>query len=152
MSLSVLLYNVRHYPFQYFTDEQLWNVLEAVQLKTKISNLKDKLNTVIAEYGNDFSVGECQLICIARAMLKKSKILLIDEATAHVDTKTDQIVQEILHKKFTNHTILIIAHRLNTIIDSDKIVLMNDGIITKYETPRELLTDMNDEDQSVTYL
>ncbi|CAF1443909.1 unnamed protein product [Adineta steineri] len=147
---NTLRYNLD--PFQYFTDEQLWNVLEAVQLKTKINNLKDKLNTVIAEYGNGFSVGECQLICIARAILKKSKILLIDEATAHVDTKTDQTVQEILHKKFTNHTILIIAHRLNTIMDSDKIVLINDGIITKYETPRELLTDMNDEDQSNTYL
>jgi ATP-binding cassette subfamily C (CFTR/MRP) protein 4 len=154
---NTLRYNLD--PFNHYTDEQLWNTLEAVQLKTKIQNLKDKLTTQIAEYGSNFSVGECQLMCVARAILKPSKILLIDEATAHVDTKTDELIQQILREKFTNHTILTIAHRLNTVLDSDKIVIMNDGIIAEYETPRklltetnELLTGMNDDDYPVTYL
>ncbi|CAF0933395.1 unnamed protein product [Rotaria sordida] len=154
---NTLRYNLD--PFNHYNDEQLWNALEAVQLKTKINNLKDKLNTQIAEYGSNFSVGECQLMCVARAILKPSKILLIDEATAHVDTKTDGIIQQILREKFTNHTILTIAHRLNTVIDCDKIVIMNDGIIAEYGTPRELLmgknkllTDMSSDDESVSYL
>ena len=70
----------------------MWNVLEDVQLKAKIEQLDDRSNIQIAEYGSNFSVDECQLICIARAILKQSKILLIDEATAHVDTKTDQLI------------------------------------------------------------
>ncbi|CAF4887312.1 unnamed protein product, partial [Rotaria sp. Silwood1] len=130
-------------PFRHYTDEQLWDTLEAVQLKTKIDNLKDKLNTQIAEYGSNFSVGECQLICVARAILKQSKILLIDEATAHVDTKTDQLIQQILREKFIDQTILTIAHRLNTVMNSDKIVIMNDGIIAQYGAPTELFSQQN---------
>ncbi|CAF3859637.1 unnamed protein product [Rotaria sp. Silwood1] len=154
---NTLRYNLD--PFNHYTDEQLWDVLEAVQLKRKIENLKDKLSTQIAEYGSNFSVGECQLICVARAILKPSKILLIDEATAHVDTKTDELIQKILREKFMNHTVLTIAHRLHTVIDSDKIVIMNDGIVAKYGTPQELfnekneiLTDMNNDNEPVTYL
>ncbi len=150
---NTLRYNLD--PFNHYTNEQLWDALEAVQL----TKLKDKLNTQIAECGSNFSVGECQLICVARAILKQSKILLIDEATAHVDTKTDQLIQQILREKFTNQTILTIAHRLNTVMDSDKIVIMNDGIIGQYQTPTELFTDknqlftdINSDDESITYL
>jgi ABC-type multidrug transport system fused ATPase/permease subunit len=138
---NTLRYNLD--PFKHYTDQQLWNALEAVQLKTKIEKLENKLNIQIAEYGSNFSVGECQLICVARAILKQSQILLIDEATAHVDTKTDELIQQILCEKFKNQTIITIAHRLNTIMDSDKIVVMNDGIIVQYETPTELLTKQN---------
>jgi ATP-binding cassette subfamily C (CFTR/MRP) protein 4 len=138
---NTLRYNLD--PFEHYTDEQLWDALEAVQLKTKIQKLKDKLNIQIAEYGSNFSVGECQLICVARAILKPSRILLVDEATAHVDTKTDEIIQQIVHEKFKNQTILTIAHRLNTVMNSDKIIVMNDGFIAEYRTPEELLTDLN---------
>ncbi|CAF3931491.1 unnamed protein product [Rotaria sp. Silwood1] len=138
---NTLRYNLD--PFDHHTDEQLWDALEAVQWKTKINTLKDKLNTKIAEYGSYFSVGECQLVCVARAIFKQSKILLIDEATAHVDTKTDELIQKILREKFTNQTILTIARRVNTIMDSDKIVIMKDGIIAEYRTPRELLTNQD---------
>jgi ABC-type multidrug transport system fused ATPase/permease subunit len=139
---NTLRYNLD--PLKHYTDQELWDALEAVQLKTKISNLEEKLNTQVAEYGSNFSVGECQLICVARAILKQSKILLIDEATAHVDTKTDQLIQKILREKFQNQTILTIAHRLNTIMDSDQIIVMNDGIILDYGTPTELLTKQSD--------
>ncbi|CAF2902537.1 unnamed protein product [Rotaria sp. Silwood2] len=136
---NTLRYNLD--PFNCYTDEQLWNVLESVQLKTKISNLKDKLNIQIAEYGTNFSVGECQLICIARAILKQSKILLIDEATAHIDTKTDELIQKILREKFINQTVLTIAHRLNTIMDSDQIIVINAGIVEQYQTPIQSLNN-----------
>jgi ABC-type multidrug transport system fused ATPase/permease subunit len=138
---NTLRYNLD--PFRHYTDEQLWNALEAVQLKTKIDKFNEKLNIQIAEYGSNFSVGECQLICVARAILKQSKILLIDEATAHVDTKTDELIQQILREKFINQTIITIAHRLNTIMDSDKIVVMNDGVIAEYGTPTEILNKQN---------
>jgi ABC-type multidrug transport system fused ATPase/permease subunit len=139
---NTLRYNLD--PLEHHTDEQLWNALEAVQLKTKIEKLKNKLNIQVAEYGSNFSVGECQLICVARAILKQSKILLIDEATAHVDTKTDEFIQQILREKFMDQTIITIAHRLNTVMDSDQIVIMNDGIIAEYGTATELLTKHNE--------
>ncbi|CAF1620969.1 unnamed protein product, partial [Adineta ricciae] len=135
---NTLRYNLD--PFQEYTDEQLWSALEAVQLKNKI----EKLDIQIAEYGSNFSVGECQLICVARAILKPSKILLIDEATAHVDTKTDEIIQEILREKFSQQTILTIAHRLNTIMDSDEILVLEKGSIQDYGTPKEILTKQKD--------
>ena len=138
---NTLRYNLD--PFGHYTDEQLWEALQAVQLKTKIDNLNEKLNTQIAEYGNNFSVGECQLICIARAILKQTKILLIDEATAHVDTQTDQLIQKILREKFVNQTIITIAHRLNTIMDSDTIVVMNDGIVAQCGIPSQILNKQN---------
>lgn len=136
---NTLRYNLD--PFKRYTDDQLWNVLEAVQLKTKIDGFKDKLGIQIAEFGSNFSVGECQLICVARAILKPSKILLIDEATAHVDTHTDGIIQQVIREKFVNQTILIIAHRLNTVVDSDKIVVLSNGLVLKHGTPDELLID-----------
>ena len=139
---NTLRYNLD--PFKHYTDEQLWDALESVQLKTKISKLKDQLNIQIAEYGSNFSVGECQLICVARAILKRSKILLVDEATAHVDTKTDELIQQVLREKFVNQTILTIAHRLHTIMDSDKIVVMNAGIIASYGMPKEVLPKENE--------
>ncbi|CAF1019696.1 unnamed protein product [Adineta steineri] len=140
---NTLRYNLD--PFKHCTDEQIWDALESVQLKSTIDKFQDKLNTQVAEYGSNFSVGECQLICVARAILKKQcKILLIDEGTAHVDTKTDEIIQKILHEKFINQTVIIIAHRLNTIMNSDKIVVMNDGLITEYDTSEEVFTEQNE--------
>jgi ATP-binding cassette subfamily C (CFTR/MRP) protein 1 len=138
---NTLRYNLD--PFKHYTDQQLWNVLEDVQLKTKIEKLEDKLNIQIAEYGNNFSVGECQLICVARAILKQTQILLIDEATAHVDNKTDQLIQQILRDKFKNQTIITIAHRLNTIMDNDIIIVIDDGIILDYGTPTQIINKQN---------
>ena len=134
---NTLRYNLD--PFNHYSDEELWKALESVQLKTKIENLENHLNAEVAEYGSNFSVGECQLICVARAILKQTKILLIDEATAHVDTHTDQLIQQILKEKFQHQTILTIAHRLNTISDSDLIAVINDGVIERYSPPNEIL-------------
>ena len=95
----------------------------------------------IAESGKNLSVGQCQLICIARAILKKGEILLIDEATANTDQKTDELIQAVIADKFRDRTILTIAHRLNTVTKSDRILILDKGIIVNYDTPMNILRD-----------
>ncbi|CAF3952141.1 unnamed protein product [Didymodactylos carnosus] len=136
---NTLRYNLD--PFSKHSDEELWTALAMVQLKDTISKITDGLSTQVAEYGSNFSVGECQLICVARALLKPSKILLIDEATANVDMNTDKLIQQVIREKFSTQTVLTIAHRLDTIQDSDKIVLINDGLVKAYGKPKDVLFD-----------
>jgi ABC-type multidrug transport system fused ATPase/permease subunit len=113
--------------------------LDDVQLKQFVKNHSDGLLMPIGESGNNLSIGQCQLICIARAILKKSKILLIDEATANVDQKTDEIIQEVINNKFQDRTIITIAHRLNTVAKNDRILVLDKGMIANYDTPMNVL-------------
>uniref|UniRef100_A0A3Q3JJ45 Cystic fibrosis transmembrane conductance regulator n=1 Tax=Monopterus albus TaxID=43700 RepID=A0A3Q3JJ45_MONAL len=128
-------------PFNQHTDEQLWNALQEVQLKSVVEELPAKLETVLAESGSNFSVGQRQLVCLARAILRKNRILIIDEATANVDPRTDELIQKTIREKFQECTVLTIAHRLNTIIDSDRILVLDAGKITAYDDPYTLLQD-----------
>jgi ABC-type multidrug transport system fused ATPase/permease subunit len=112
--------------------------LEDVQLKQFVNNHSAGLLMPIAESSNNLSVGQCQLICIARAILKKSKILLIDEATTNVDQNTDELIQEVIADKFRDRTILTIAHRLNTVTKSDRVLVMDKGMIVNYDTPMNI--------------
>ncbi|XP_029302439.1 multidrug resistance-associated protein 4-like isoform X1 [Cottoperca gobio] len=128
-------------PFSQHSDEELWNALEEVQLKSAVEELPGKLETVLAESGSNFSVGQRQLVCLARAVLRKNRILVIDEATANVDPRTDELIQKTIRDKFRECTVFTIAHRLNTIVDSDRILVLDAGKIHAYDTPYALLQD-----------
>ncbi|XP_015233372.1 PREDICTED: multidrug resistance-associated protein 4-like isoform X1 [Cyprinodon variegatus] len=128
-------------PFNQHTDEELWNALQEVQLKSVVEELPGKLETVLAESGSNFSVGQRQLVCLARAILRRNRILIIDEATANVDPRTDDLIQKTIRDKFRECTVLTIAHRLNTIIDSDRILVLDAGQIHAYDEPYVLLQD-----------
>ncbi|XP_074483833.1 ATP-binding cassette sub-family C member 4-like [Sebastes fasciatus] len=128
-------------PFSQHSDEDLWKALEEVQLKFVVEELPGKLETVLAESGSNFSVGQRQLVCLARAVLRKNRILVIDEATANVDPRTDELIQKTIRDKFRECTVLTIAHRLNTIIDSDRILVLDAGQIHAYDAPYTLLQD-----------
>ncbi|KAJ3206137.1 hypothetical protein HDU67_008363 [Dinochytrium kinnereticum] len=127
-------------PFNQFTDAELWDAVTRVGLKSKLSeNDAFGLDNNIEEGGENLSVGQRQLVCLARAMLKKTRILVMDEATANVDYETDALIQRALREDFADVTILTIAHRLNTIIDYDRILVMNDGRVSEYDSPSALL-------------
>uniref|UniRef100_A0A4W6CWU9 ATP-binding cassette, sub-family C (CFTR/MRP), member 4 n=1 Tax=Lates calcarifer TaxID=8187 RepID=A0A4W6CWU9_LATCA len=126
-------------PFNQHTDDNLWKALEEVQLKSVVEELPGKLETVLAESGSNFSVGQRQLVCLARAILRKNRILIIDEATANVDPRTDELIQKTIRDKFRECTVLTIAHRLNTIIDSDRILVLDSGAIQELDRPITLL-------------
>ncbi|XP_066267633.1 ATP-binding cassette sub-family C member 4-like [Branchiostoma lanceolatum] len=128
-------------PFNDFTDQQLWSVVEEVQLKQAVEDMQGKLESEMAESGTNFSVGQRQLVCLARALLRKNRILIIDEATANVDPRTDQLIQETIREKFKNCTVLTIAHRLDTVIDSDRIMVLQEGRVQEMGEAHALLQD-----------
>jgi len=126
-------------PFSKYTDQQLWTALEEVQLKTLVEGLPGQLNFRLRESGTNLSVGERQLVCLARALVQKSKIIIMDEATADVDLKTDRLIQEVIRHKFKDSTVLAIAHRLNTIMDYDKVLVLDAGRVVEFDKPEVLI-------------
>lgn len=119
--------------------QELWKALEEVEMKSKIHELPDSLNTVIVESGNNFSIGQKQLLCLARALIHHNKILFLDEATSNVDPHTDSLIQKTIRAKFAECTVLTVAHRLHTVMDSDKVLVMDNGKVVEFDNPEELL-------------
>ena len=126
-------------PFSQYTDQQLWTALEEVQLKTVVQDLPGQLNFRLRESGTNLSVGERQLVCLARALVQRSKIIIMDEATANVDFKTDHLIQEVIRHKFKDSTVLTIAHRVNTIMDYDKVLVLDGGRVVEFDNPDVLI-------------
>lgn len=126
-------------PFDQFPDDAIADVLENVHMKETIHQLPSGLDTIVEEGGGNFSNGQRQLLCLARALLLRTKLLVLDEPTASVDRHTDSILQETIRQSFSDSTILSIAHRLETVIDYDRILVLQDGKVLEFGDPATLL-------------
>lgn len=130
-------------PFDEYSDNDLWKALEDVELKEAIQELNAGLNSQMSEGGSNFSVGQRQLVCLSRAILRNNRILVMDEATANVDPQTDALIQHTIRRKFADCTVLTIAHRLHTVMDSDKVLVMDAGTMKEFDHPFILLENQN---------
>ncbi|GLT57463.1 hypothetical protein SLA2020_304330 [Shorea laevis] len=126
-------------PLEEYTDEQIWEALDKCQLGDEVRKKEGKLDSTVSENGENWSVGQRQLVCLGRVLLKKTKVLVLDEATASVDTATDNLIQQTLRQHFSDCTVLTIAHRITSVLDSDMVLLLNHGLIEEYDPPARLL-------------
>ncbi|ETM55324.1 hypothetical protein L914_01447 [Phytophthora nicotianae] len=128
-------------PFAEKSDAELWEVLRKVHLADTVSSWGKGLDYEVAEKGENLSVGQRQLLCIARALIRDSKVIVMDEATANVDQESDKLIQQTMKESFGggDSTVLCIAHRIETIMDSDMILVLDAGKVVEYDTPSALL-------------
>jgi ABC-type multidrug transport system fused ATPase/permease subunit len=141
MFSNTVRYNID--PFGQATDSEIIDVLAKVELTEFINSLPGGLDESVAEGGENFSQGQRQLLCIARSLLRKPKILVMDEATASIDNATDALIQNMIRENFAGATVLTIAHRLNTILDSDRVLVLDDGRVAEFDTPKALQNKPN---------
>ncbi|XP_076921706.1 putative ABC transporter C family member 15 [Bidens hawaiensis] len=130
-------------PLNQYPDAEIWEALDKCQLGDVVREKDEKLEYLVVEGGENWSVGQRQLFCLGRALLKKSSILVLDEATASIDSATDGILQKIIAQEFSERSIVTIAHRIHTVIDSDLVLVLSDGKIAEYDTPGRLLESEN---------
>uniref|UniRef100_A0A7N6ATP7 ATP-binding cassette sub-family C member 5 n=1 Tax=Anabas testudineus TaxID=64144 RepID=A0A7N6ATP7_ANATE len=130
-------------PFNQYSEEQIWDALEKSHMKECVSQLPLKLESEVVDNGENFSVGERQMLCVARALLRQCKILILDEATAAMDPETDALIQETIRTSFQDCTTLTIAHRLHTVLASDRIMVLNQGQVVEFDEPSRLLANEN---------
>ncbi|KAG0452559.1 hypothetical protein HPP92_025223 [Vanilla planifolia] len=126
-------------PVGQYTDEEIWQSLERCQLKQAVAAKPEKLDALVVDNGENWSVGQRQLFCLGRVLLKKSRILFMDEATASVDSQTDGLIQKIIREDFFNCTIISIAHRIPTVMDCDRVLVVDAGLAKEFDTPANLL-------------
>ncbi|XP_047002729.1 multidrug resistance-associated protein 1-like [Schistocerca americana] len=128
-------------PLNKHSDEEVCHALEQAHLKTFVEGHAAGLSHEVTEGGENLSVGQRQLVCLARALLRKTKVLILDEATAAVDLETDDLIQQTIRTEFEQCTVLTIAHRLNTIMDYNRIIVLNKGKVVEFDSPQSLLED-----------
>ncbi|KAG8658354.1 ABC transporter C family member 3 [Manihot esculenta] len=126
-------------PLEEYTDEQIWEALDKCQLGDEVRKKEKKLDSTVTENGENWSMGQRQMVCLGRVLLKKSKVLVLDEATASVDTATDNLIQHTIRQHFSNCTVITIAHRITSVLDSDMVLLLGHGLIEEYDNPTRLL-------------
>lgn len=122
-------------PFNQYSDEKIENVLKMIGFPDEYKNFAE---FEVKNNGSNFSAGQKQMICIARALLRQCKIIFLDEATASIDFKTDSAIQKIIKEQFVDCTVLTIAHRINTIMNSDRIMVLDQGMLVEFDTPENL--------------
>ncbi|XP_072229951.1 ATP-binding cassette sub-family C member 3 isoform X1 [Leuresthes tenuis] len=127
-------------PFEKYNDEEVWKALEHSHLHKFVSNQPAKLELECSEGGENLSVGQRQLVCLARALLRKTRILILDEATAAIDLETDDLIQSTIRTQFEDCTVFTIAHRLNTIMDYTRVLVLDKGQIAEFDTPTNLIS------------
>ncbi|CAL8993905.1 unnamed protein product [Prunus brigantina] len=128
-------------PLQQHSDQELWEVLNQCRLAEIIRQDQRLLDTPVASDGENWSVGQRQLVCLARVLLKKRKILVLDEATASIDTATDTLIQQTIRKETSGCTVITVAHRIPTVIDNDLVLVLDEGRVLEYDSPARLLED-----------
>lgn len=121
------------------TDDRLWEALEIAQLKNMVKALPGGLDAVVTEGGENFSVGQRQLFCLARAFVRKSSVLIMDEATASIDMATENILQKVVMTAFADRTVVTIAHRVASILDAEQVLVFSSGIIVECDSGPDLL-------------
>jgi ABC-type multidrug transport system fused ATPase/permease subunit len=130
-------------PFNLYSDSALWSALGNVYLKDQVDSMGKGLESQVTEFGENLSVGSRQLMCLARALLRNPRILVMDEATASIDYKSDEKIQRTIREQFQNATVLTIAHRIATIADSDRVMVLDFGQLIEFDTPERLLQNPN---------
>ncbi|KAI7727040.1 hypothetical protein M8C21_007872 [Ambrosia artemisiifolia] len=126
-------------PLGLHSDDEIWKALEKCQLKTTIRNLPNLLDSSVSDEGENWSAGQRQLFCLGRVLLRRNKILILDEATASIDSATDVILQRIIREEFSSCTVITVAHRVPTVIDSDKVMVLSFGKMMEYDEPSKLM-------------
>ncbi|CAL9163031.1 unnamed protein product [Musa hybrid cultivar] len=128
-------------PLQQHPDSEIWEALYKCRLGEIVKQDQRLLDAPVAEDGENWSVGQRQLVCLARVLLDKRRILVLDEATASVDTATDNFIQKTIREITNNCTVITVAHRIPTVIDSDLVLVLDEGKILEFSSPKELLED-----------
>ncbi|KAF9589029.1 hypothetical protein IFM89_018268 [Coptis chinensis] len=126
-------------PLEEYSDEQIWEALDKCQLGEEVRKEEMKLDSLVTANGENWSMGQRQLVCLGRVLLKRSKILVLDEATSSVDTATDSLIQKTLREHFSESTVITIAHRITSVLDSDMVLVLDNGLVVEYDMPKTLL-------------